>query len=298
MISATRSFQIAYTYVFVNICGHIYIYTHIYLLYIHRYTQIDSVCFIRTKWRGYIQKKKNVFHKNLFIQPSGWVTWLESYFNKMMYLGSIQPGGGKHSPACQFFNRSQWRSLELEKSPTVTLQGTNISPKNGILKMIFLFPRWDMLIPWRVFLIGKFITSLVMVGDVFSIVIFVFWGCIPLEIQWLEDEISFPGGDRPYIFRGKLAVKLPGSGGFFFNSIPFTFLQWWFSGNIYLNSSWRDSFSAEPWLWEDDWANPFSAEPYIPPMIVEFSWLEWVQKKTSYHDERWCDLVTIDVIFL
>ena len=23
-------------------------------------------------------------------------------------------------------------------------------PKNGILKMIFLFPRWDMLIPWRV----------------------------------------------------------------------------------------------------------------------------------------------------
>ena len=31
-----------------------------------------------------------------------------------------------------------------------TLQGTNIFPKNGILKMIFLFPRWDMLIPWRV----------------------------------------------------------------------------------------------------------------------------------------------------
>ena len=31
-----------------------------------------------------------------------------------------------------------------------TLLGTNISPKNGILKMIFLFPRWDMLIPWRV----------------------------------------------------------------------------------------------------------------------------------------------------
>ena len=29
-----------------------------------------------------------------------------------------------------------------------TLQGINISPKNGILKMIFLFPRWDMLVPW------------------------------------------------------------------------------------------------------------------------------------------------------
>ena len=33
-----------------------------------------------------------------------------------------------------------------------TLQGTNISPKNGILKMTFLFPRWDMLISWRVFI--------------------------------------------------------------------------------------------------------------------------------------------------
>ena len=31
-----------------------------------------------------------------------------------------------------------------------TLQGTNISPKTGILKMMFLFPRWDMLVPWRV----------------------------------------------------------------------------------------------------------------------------------------------------
>ena len=35
-------------------------------------------------------------------------------------------------------------------SRKITLQETNISPKNGILKMIFLFPRWDMLIPWRV----------------------------------------------------------------------------------------------------------------------------------------------------
>jgi len=33
---------------------------------------------------------------------------------------------------------------------TDTLQGTNISPKHGILKMIFLFPRWDMLVSQRV----------------------------------------------------------------------------------------------------------------------------------------------------
>ena len=33
-----------------------------------------------------------------------------------------------------------------------TLQGTNISHQKSHLKMIFLFPRWDMLIPWRVLL--------------------------------------------------------------------------------------------------------------------------------------------------
>ena len=32
-----------------------------------------------------------------------------------------------------------------------TLQETNMSPTNALLKMIFLFPRWDMLIPWRVY---------------------------------------------------------------------------------------------------------------------------------------------------
>ena len=41
-------------------------------------------------------------------------------------------------------------SLLTEDSNLYTLLGTNISPKNGILKMIFLFPRWDMSVPWRV----------------------------------------------------------------------------------------------------------------------------------------------------
>ena len=33
-----------------------------------------------------------------------------------------------------------------------TLQGTNISLQNCILKMMFLFPSWDMLIPLRVYI--------------------------------------------------------------------------------------------------------------------------------------------------
>ena len=31
-----------------------------------------------------------------------------------------------------------------------TLQGANIFPSKAFLKMMFLFPRWDMLVPWRV----------------------------------------------------------------------------------------------------------------------------------------------------
>ena len=48
----------------------------------------------------------------------------------------------------------RWTMLNLgsilEECFGCTLQETNISPKNGILKMSFLFPRWDMLVPWRV----------------------------------------------------------------------------------------------------------------------------------------------------
>ena len=35
---------------------------------------------------------------------------------------------------------------------TYTFLGTNISPEKSILKMIFLFRRWDMLISWRVYI--------------------------------------------------------------------------------------------------------------------------------------------------
>ena len=35
-------------------------------------------------------------------------------------------------------------------SDETTLQGTNISRRKALLKMNFLFARWDMLVPWRV----------------------------------------------------------------------------------------------------------------------------------------------------
>ena len=56
-------------------------------------------------------------------------------------------------PNCRHFSweektTSPWRSPEMMEIDA--LQEANISPQNGSLKMIFLFPRWDMLIPWRV----------------------------------------------------------------------------------------------------------------------------------------------------
>ena len=44
-----------------------------------------------------------------------------------------------------------WRlSIQQTGMWICTLLETNISPEKSILKMIFLFPRWDMLISWRV----------------------------------------------------------------------------------------------------------------------------------------------------
>ena len=57
----------------------------------------------------------------------------------LMMLGKVRKGFQAHLVCFSPSNQ-----------PMVTLQGTNISPQNGILKMIFLFPRCDMLISWRV----------------------------------------------------------------------------------------------------------------------------------------------------
>ena len=81
---------------------------------------------------------KNVFRNHRPI-PSSKLTWQWKFtFSNREYIVKwwiFQPAMLVH----------QW--VNSKKS---TLQGTNISPKNGILKMIFLFLRWDMLVPWRV----------------------------------------------------------------------------------------------------------------------------------------------------
>ena len=57
-----------------------------------------------------------------------------------------------HGRRCGQSLRNRWRTSWVHQLVLLdTLLGTNISPEKSVLKMIFLFPRWDMLISWRVF---------------------------------------------------------------------------------------------------------------------------------------------------
>ena len=94
------------------------------------------------------------------IELRGWTGFQTRQFPSQADQGTR---GRDKSKGTQPFGKTWGKSLESLQNNTpetsayglstprkTTLQGTNISPKNGILKMIFLFPRWDMLIPWSV----------------------------------------------------------------------------------------------------------------------------------------------------
>ena len=68
--------------------------------------------------------------------------WRKAPFSSLPNHSLWQPG--QKMPFGGFHRRNNsFRFID-------TLLGTNISPEKSILKMIFLFPRWDMLISWRV----------------------------------------------------------------------------------------------------------------------------------------------------
>ena len=71
---------------------------------------------------------------------------------------------------------TSWYDMYDYRYPMNTLQGTNISPKNGILSRWFseLPVWWDMLIPWRISRIQSWITVLypshmVSIGDILQV---------------------------------------------------------------------------------------------------------------------------------
>ena len=84
----------------------------------------------------------------------GWFNQQLVYY--MKYIQRIL----SHSHSCSLQvrdpkNDQTWKlpSLQaglLPNKTLITLLGINISHPKAHLKMIFLFPRWDMLVPWRV----------------------------------------------------------------------------------------------------------------------------------------------------
>ena len=82
-----------------------------------------------------------------------------------------------------------------------TLQGTNISPQKGILKMIFLFPRWDMLIPWRVWfwdvdVVDVSVVNLVWINKVILKIARRDWVVLNFTMMWrlpADGDIMWPG---------------------------------------------------------------------------------------------------------
>ena len=100
----------------------------------------------------------------------------------------------KSSSIQLFFCWVPWKDLPKK----CTLLGTNISPKNGILKMIFLFPRWDMLIPWRV-----------IPSTFFQVKQVTFFQSRPQEVDWAHVVSIFSGRLRGEVTTEDLGVEPP-----------------------------------------------------------------------------------------
>ena len=96
----------------------------------------------------WFQRKQSSWsqHTSQFLRPAhSWLPLLCSWQVHPQYVGAYISSGFRVNGLPKHFLEK--KALHKTK---FTLQETNISPQNGILKMIFLFPRWDMLIPWRV----------------------------------------------------------------------------------------------------------------------------------------------------
>ena len=70
-----------------------------------------------------------------------------------MVVATVGEGGGWSAPTRQFVVDCR-KDVFLNSLQHCSIPSRELTypPKMAYLKMIFLFPRWDMLIPWRVFL--------------------------------------------------------------------------------------------------------------------------------------------------
>ena len=98
-----------------------------------------------------LSSPENIWNKLSYFNNPNWGCLLKVHLISNHILRSA-----KVSTVCR--NMPRW----YKPSWFLTLLVPNISPPNGILKLIFLFPRWDMLVPWRVDAHGISATSMLL----------------------------------------------------------------------------------------------------------------------------------------
>ena len=115
----------------------------------HRHPSVRRQNRALSLWRmQFIEKHHHPEFQHIQVAPC---------FGRMQSQPSLQ---GRNTIVYMIFRRPRQKknmmrefqawSVKLRGNLVVTLQGTNISPTKTLLKMTFLLPRWDMLVPWRV----------------------------------------------------------------------------------------------------------------------------------------------------
>ena len=94
---------------------------------------------------GRVPHKSDQFQKD---SKDCFVLCLHSSF---IYVQVLYDRCREYRTGMNLFSRQIMQDQVYAQNELYTLLGTNISPEKPILKMVFLFPRWDMLIPQRVY---------------------------------------------------------------------------------------------------------------------------------------------------
>ena len=102
-----------------------------------------------------------IYHYSLWTLPKCNITCMVGFLHWQQFF--------THDFAGMFFCTKNWASFGTKKlvprssgknqKLRYTLLETDISPEKAILKIIFLFQRWDMIVAWRVCVLNVFLNS-------------------------------------------------------------------------------------------------------------------------------------------
>ena len=175
-------------------------------------------------------------------------TALEMLEGERAVARPVRSDGEPVNGRCGVSTTRSWTGLEASWSSTRSTLETNISPPKVCLDIIFLLPRWDMLVFWRVTMYGPWSPQ---VGPRF------FFGHIGLPCQRMISGI-FVGIDHPKNWVDMSAMKPKHIRGFFEQTpdinlnmfskqtMPCYIVQTWF---FLTPPTWNILFDSLPWRW-------------------------------------------------